>query len=63
VPEPDIGAASLPARADQQRKTVDQFKVFYQFRYQDRVQESGITFVNRIVDDAGRFYKPKFPSY
>ena len=29
----------------------------YQFQFQDSVQESGITFVHRIVDDAGRFHK------
>jgi enediyne biosynthesis protein E4 len=57
VPDPDIGVLSLAARAAAQQATVSQFKVPYQFQFQDRVQESGIRFVHRIVDDAGRFYK------
>jgi hypothetical protein len=56
-PDPDIGAESLAARAKAQRDTVVQFKVLYDFQFQDRVKESGITFVHRIVDDAGRNYK------
>jgi enediyne biosynthesis protein E4 len=57
LPDPDIGVATLAARAAIQQATADQFKVFYQFQFQDRVQESGITFVNRVVDDSARFYK------
>ncbi len=57
IPDPDIGVESLASRARAQRAAVEQFKVPYQFQFQDRVQESGITFLNRIVDDAGRFYK------
>jgi hypothetical protein len=56
-PDPDIGVASLAARAKAQRETVDQFKVFYEFQFQDKVKESGITFRHRIVDDAGLHYK------
>ena len=57
-PNPDIGVDTLAARAKAQRATLDQFKVFYDFQFADRVKESGITFVHRIVDDAGRDYKP-----
>ena len=57
IPDPDIGVVTLAPRAASQAATVSQFKVPYQFQFQDRVQESGITFVHRIVDDAGRFYK------
>ena len=57
IPDPDIGVESLDSRARAQRATVEQFKVPYEFQFEDRVQESGITFLNRIVDDAGRFYK------
>lgn len=57
VPDPDIGVATLVARATAQQATANQFKAPYRFQFQDRVQESGITFVHRIVDDAGRFYK------
>jgi len=58
TPDPDIGVDTLNARAKAQRATLDQFKVFYDFQFADRVKESGITFVHRIVDDAGRDYKP-----
>jgi hypothetical protein len=57
VPDPDIGVQALPARAMAQRATEDQFSVPHQFQFHDRLLESGITFVHRIVDDAGRFYK------
>jgi hypothetical protein len=57
VPESDVGADTLAAREQAQRATVDRFKVFHGFRFTDRRPESGITFVHRIVDDAGRTYK------
>ena len=50
--------ALLAARKQRQMKTVDQFKVFYQFQFADKLKESGITFVNHIVDDAGKDYQP-----
>ena len=58
TPNPDIGVDTLNARAAAQRATVDQFKVFYDFQFADRVKESGITFVQHAVDDAGLYYKP-----
>ena len=57
-PTPDPGVATLGARAKAQRDTVGQFKVFYQFQFHDRLPESGITFVNHVVDDAARYHKP-----
>lgn len=57
VPDPDIGIETLAAREQAQRATVDRFKVFYGFRFTDRLPESGITFVHQIVDDAGKTYK------
>jgi enediyne biosynthesis protein E4 len=57
-PDPDIGVDSLAARAKAQRQTVDQFKVFHQFHFTDKVKESGITFVEHVVDDATINYKP-----
>ena len=39
-------------------KTVDQFKVFYQFQFEDKLRQSGIKFVNHIVDDAARTITP-----
>jgi hypothetical protein len=56
-PEPDAGVASLAARAQAQRESVDQFKVVHDFQFVDRVRESGITFVHHIVDDSGLYYK------
>jgi hypothetical protein len=57
-PSPDPAISNLGARARAQRETVQQFKVFYQFQFQNRRAESGITFVERIVDDSGVFQKP-----
>ena len=51
-------AALLQARRQKQAKTVDQFKVFYQFQFEDKLAPSGITFVNHIVDDAAGAYQP-----
>ncbi len=57
-PDPDIGADSLPARKEAQLKTVNRFKVFYQFQFADKIKESGISFVHHIEEDAGYHYKP-----
>jgi hypothetical protein len=57
VPDPDVGVESLALRASTQRQSVGSFKVFHGFQFTDRVKESGITFVHRIVDDSGRYYK------
>jgi hypothetical protein len=57
-PSPDVGVESLAARKKAQLDTLDQFKVFYQFHFTDKVKDSGITFVHHIVDDAGIDYKP-----
>jgi hypothetical protein len=51
-PDEDIGADSLPARKQAQLQTENQFKVFYQFHFADKLKESVITFVNHAVDDA-----------
>jgi enediyne biosynthesis protein E4 len=56
-PDPDIGVDSLAARKKAQMETVNQFKVFYQFQFTDKVQESGITFVQHAVDDVTRHYR------
>src|SRR3984957_4986723 len=57
-PETDIGVSSLAARKKAHMARAIQFKVFYQFQFTDRLKESGITFVHRIVNDAGKTYKP-----
>jgi hypothetical protein len=57
-PDPDAGVESLPARAEAQRKQAAETGVpAVEFRFTDRLPESGITFVHQTVDDAGRFYK------
>ena len=62
VPEvrfpPEDASALLAARKQRQLKTVDQFKVFYQFQFEDKLGLSGIAFVNHAVDDATRDYQP-----
>jgi enediyne biosynthesis protein E4 len=57
-PDPDVGVQTLAARKKAQMQTVNQFKVFHDFQFTDRIKESGITFVHRIVNDAGKTYKP-----
>jgi len=58
VPVVDIGADSLAARKAAQEKTAREFRVFHGFHFADRQPESGITFVHRITDDSGKYYKP-----
>src|SRR6185295_10382271 len=58
VPAVDIGAQTLAARERAQRSTVEKFRVPIDFRFTERLAESGITFVHQIVDDAGKTYKP-----
>lgn len=53
----DEGVASLQARGEAQQRSTTQFEVDYKFRFIDRLDESGITFVHHMVDDAGLNYK------
>jgi cytochrome oxidase Cu insertion factor (SCO1/SenC/PrrC family) len=48
----------LEERRQAQLRTVGQFKVFHDFSFTDQIEESGIQFRNRVVDDASRNYKP-----
>src|SRR6185436_18387752 len=57
-PSRDPGVDSLASRAKAQRDSIGQFKVDYRFQFKDLVKESGITFVQRAVDDSGRYHKP-----
>lgn len=50
-------AAILAARKQQQLQTVNQFQVFYKFQFEDKLPESGITFVNHAVEDATSKYQ------
>ena len=47
----------MKERAQKQFGTVGDFKVFYEFQFTDRLPQSNITFVNRVVDDAAKNYK------
>jgi hypothetical protein len=49
--------AWLLERARQEAELAARSKVVHDFRFTDRRQASGITFENRIVDDAGKAYK------
>jgi hypothetical protein len=56
-PQPDVGASTLAARAQAQRDTLNQFKVFTGFHFTDKLAESGITFRYQTVVDALQNYK------
>lgn len=45
-------------RKKKQMRTLSRFKVFKDFQFSDRLLETGVTFVHKIVDDAGRDWKP-----
>src|SRR2546430_8440190 len=49
--------AWLAERARQEIELAARSPVAHDFRFSDQRQASGITFQNRIVDDAGRIYK------
>ena len=48
---------SLDKRRRAQLASANQFLVFHDFHFTNRISESGITFVHKIVDDAGKDYK------
>ena len=50
-------SALLAARKQKQLQTAGLFKVFYQFQFEDKLRQSGITFRNHIVDDAAKNYQ------
>ncbi|HEX9798557.1 MAG TPA: CRTAC1 family protein [Thermoanaerobaculia bacterium] len=58
APPDDVGIATLAARAEAQRAAADRITAFHDFRFTDRREESGITFVHRVVDDAAKSWKP-----
>ena len=53
----EAAPAWLAARAQQQARLAEASLVVHDFRFTDRRDASGITFQNRIVDDAGKNYK------
>jgi hypothetical protein len=55
---PDVEDAPWLRRiGDAQVKALAALPVFHDFQFTDRLVESGITYKNRIVDDAGKTYK------
>ena len=57
VPEDLKDTSWLEALRDAQTKAIAGSSVFHDFRFTDRVVDSGISFRHRIVDDAGKTYK------
>jgi hypothetical protein len=55
-PRVDVGLDTLPARIKAQQETIQQFKVFYGFKFTDKLKESGITFVHHAVPESGMNY-------
>lgn len=47
----------LERRATAQQATLPRFQVTHEFRFTDRLPESGITFRSQILDDSGRRFK------
>jgi hypothetical protein len=57
MPAPDEGVANLSSWLAAQQRAARGFHVFRDFRFRDRLPESGITFVQHPTDDSGKFYK------
>jgi hypothetical protein len=57
VPSNLNDTAWLTRLRDAQLEAVAKVSAFHDFQFTDRLADSGITFKNRIVDDAGRTYK------
>lgn len=54
---PTTTTAWLAARATAERAATAKSEVVTDFAFADHLAQGGVTFVNRIVDDAGRHYK------
>lgn len=57
VPYEILDPPWLAARRDAQLETAKEFGVFNGFAFTDMLDESGITFRNRVVEDAAKTYK------
>jgi hypothetical protein len=57
IPEKDQTLNILEDRARAQLKNADHLKVFYDFWFEDKNDQTGITFKHKVVDDAGKSYK------
>ena len=56
-PEDILDPPWLEDRKQLQFASAGRIGVFHDFKFTDVVEESGITFLNRIVDDAGKYHK------
>ncbi len=56
-PYQDVGLETLAARRDAQLAAARQFQAVHDFQFSDRIAESGITFLNRAVDDEAAHYR------
>jgi hypothetical protein len=56
-PEDVNRAPWLEERKQAQTSTLASLDVFHDFRFEDRVEASGITFVNQVTDDSTRHFK------
>src|SRR5258706_15029916 len=57
VPADLMSTPWLQRLAAAQAKAAAGLTAFHDFQFTDRVADSGITYKNRIVDDAGKAYK------
>ncbi|MFB3132470.1 MAG: SCO family protein, partial [Rhodothermales bacterium] len=58
LPPENIDLPWLESRRAAQRASADAFEVFYDFRFDDRLEESGIRFRHKIVNNAGKDWIP-----
>jgi cytochrome oxidase Cu insertion factor (SCO1/SenC/PrrC family) len=58
IPEEILRPGWMENRKKIQLATAAQFQTFHGFQFEDRVAESGITYRNKVVDDAAKSYKP-----
>lgn len=56
-PEEILNPSWLDSRKELQIASADNVSAYHDFQFQDTVEESGITFINQIVDDAGKYHK------
>ena len=57
IPPGILDSSWLDELRAQQLAAAARLEVFHDFSFQDRLPESGIAFVHRVVEDAGRVYK------
>ena len=58
IPDTVLAPEWMEIRGELQIESKGAIGVFHDFRFSDRVEESGIEFLHRIVDDSGKYWKP-----